>query len=269
MITAAVGVCLPAEVKHPTWHNKLPALQAANTTIEALMVRVLHSKGYKTSAPFGSDEWRMRPVFIQNFEVTSLQRLSAMTPVPLALLLDKEAVPDTGMSHEDMVSDAYLAHLASFVTVVAPWKSLLYNLTGQRKQTGSAGVGLVLPSASKSVANSTDSSRRLLGVQAASDLQDAAMATGFAHPDVPLSDTALRHLQQTQQLQSTGLTARLHRHGFQVHAYTLRDEGQFVLPTCKQGIVCEFDWLFVTEELDGGFADWPGTLHQWLQHWHP
>lgn len=119
-----------------------------------------------------------------------------------------------------------------------------------------------------------DSSRRLMITSAESGpgvVQGlhGAPAAGLSHPDVPLSREHVHHLQATQQLQTTGLTARLHRHGFQVHTYTLRDEPQFVLPTCKQGIVCEFEWLFASEGLDGAFADWPGTMADWLQqYWH-
>jgi hypothetical protein len=29
-----------------------------------------------------------------------------------------------------------------------------------------------------------------------------------------------------------------------VHTYTLRDEAQFVLPTCGDDIICEFGFLF-------------------------
>lgn len=279
----------PAEAKHPTWHNQLPAMRAAHTTLEELMVQVLHSKGYATSAPYGSSAWHAQPIFIQSFEVTSLRRFAAMTPVPLALLLDRGTAPDTGLPLTDLLTDASLSELSSFVTVMAPWKAMLYTLVGRRRPGPRPGpAGLVLPSgvtadsASAAVLGNgtagTDSSRRLMGADVQGSTADvgeddaassgSSTAAGFEHPDVPLSSTASRDLQATQQLQSTGLAARLHRHGFLVHTYTIRDEGQFVLPTCKQGIACEFEFLFESEHLDGAFADWPGTMYQWVHKQH-
>jgi glycerophosphoryl diester phosphodiesterase len=246
------------------------------------MVSVLHAKGYAASAPYGSTAWQSRPIFIQSFEVTSLRRFAALTPVPLALLLDKGTAPDTGLPVSELLSDAGLSELSVFVTVMAPWKAMLYTLVDRQQQQqqqrqrprqrpAPAAAGLVLPSAHTAAnGTGTDSSRRLLGAQAdASSSVEAADSNsgrghGFSHPDVPLS-AADRELQGAQQLQSTGLAARLHRHGFLVHTYTIRDEVQFVLPTCQQGISCEFEFLFGSERLDGGFADWPGTMRHWVQ----
>lgn len=207
-----------------------------------------------------------------------MRRFAALTPVPLALLLDAGAAPDTGLSLADIVADEYLAEISSFVSVVAPWKALFYTLVDKRgasvgggsDNNGAAAPGLALPAAAAAV-NNTDSNRRLLlaaeqqadadGVAGSSSIP----AAGLSHPDVPLSSSVARRIQATQQLQSTGLVARLHAHGFIVHTYTLRDEGQYVLPTCSQDIACEFAWLFEHEALDGAFADWPGTMHAWLE----
>lgn len=269
--------CMYAEAKHPSWHNQLPGMQAAHTTLEALMVAVLHAKGYASSAPYGSTAWQSRPIFIQSFEVTSLRRFAAITPVPLALLLDKGAAPDTGLPVSELLSDAALSELSAFVTVMAPWKAMLYTLVERQQRPlqrpAPAAAGLVLLSAHTAAnGTGTDSSRRLLSAQA-----DASSGTGggpdsassgsvhaFSHPDVP-HPAADRALEGARHLQSSGLAARLHRHGFLVHTYTLRDEGQFVLPTCQQGIACEFEFLFESERLDGGFADWPGTMRHWVQ----
>lgn len=244
------------------------------------MVRVLHSRGYAASAPHGSTAWRAQPIFIQCFEVTSLRRFAALTPVPLALLLDAGAAPDTGLSLAHIVSDEYLAEISSFVSVVAPWKALFYTLVDKRGAGGgsnnAAAPGLALPAAAAAV-NNTDSNRRLLlateqqadadGVAGSSSSSGSGSipAAGLSHPDVPMSSSLARRIQATQQLQSTGLVARLHSHGFLVHTYTLRDEGRFVLPTCSQDIACEFAWLFEHEALDGAFSDWPGTMHAWLE----
>jgi glycerophosphoryl diester phosphodiesterase len=238
-------------------------MTAARTSIEELMVKTLHSKGYATSAPYGSTAWRARPVLIQSFESTSLRRFAALTPVPLALLLDKNAAPDTGAPLSETLFEANLAQLSSFVTVVAPWKAMFYTISEQQE---AAGNGLALPGtpAAGGVVASTGSSQQLMHAAAGRGVQVSAEA-GSLHPDVPLTSSAARELQDSQHLQSTGLAALLHKHGFLVHTYTLRDEGQFVLPTCKQEISCEFEWLFGHEGLDGAFADWPDTLVQWVR----
>jgi glycerophosphoryl diester phosphodiesterase len=255
-------------------------MRSADATLEALMVKTLHAKGYATSAPYGSTAWHRQPVFIQSFEATSLRRFAALTPAPLALLLDKNPAPDTGLPYSEILSDESLAELASFVTVMAPWKAMLYTVVGRRRPGPRPGPGLVLPDSTTGTAstNGTDSSRRLLNVHVSSSTDvgeldsdaDSSTAAEFSHPDVALSSsTAARDLQATQQLQSTGLTARLHKHGLLVHTYTIRDEPQFVLPTCKQVVGCEFEFLFGSEQLDGAFADWPGTMHQWVQQHRP
>jgi glycerophosphoryl diester phosphodiesterase len=195
-----------AETKHPAWHNSLPALKAANTTIEQLVADALKAKGYASSAPYNSSAWRARPLILQSFEINSLRRLSDLMPgVPLAYLLDDTPDPETRQSLSQLVSYTNLDAIKSFVSIVAPWKGLLYNAS--------------------------------------------AAEAG----------------EQEQQLQSTGLAARLKDKGFMVHTYTLRDEAQFVPGPCKADITCEFEFLFKQEGIDGAFADYPATLVQWVQ----
>lgn len=192
-----------AESKHPAWHNSLPALKAAGKTIEQLIVDVLNKKGYATSAPYGSPAWLAKPIILQSFEINSLKRFSALTPVPLAYLLDDAPDPETGKPIKDLVSDSYLTTIKPFVTIMAPWKGLLYKFSGQEGQQ--------------------------------------------------------------QKLESTGLTARFKNKGFVVHTYTIRNEPQFIIPTCGGDINCEFDFLFKSEGLNGAFDDYPGTFVQWVQ----
>jgi glycerophosphoryl diester phosphodiesterase len=68
---------------------------------------------------------------------------------------------------------------------------------------------------------------------------------------------------------STGLVENLKQKGFMVHTYTLRDEAQFVLPTCGGDIACEFRFLFQSLGVDGGFADYPATLVEWVKQNYP
>lgn len=254
-LSAPRAVGIYPEVKHPTWHNSLPQLLAAGTTIEQLVVDALHARGYAASAPVASDAWRAQPVFIQSFEPTSLQRLAGMTCMPLVLLMggwEGYVAPDTGMTHAEMISDEFLSELAGYAAGVGPWKSSLYTVVSG--ESGSDDVG-----------SDGNSSTDGAGAAATGAAPCRSMhCSKFIHPDVgrqvepPGSSSRVR-------LQSTGLVAKLHQYGLAVHPYTLRDEEQFVPEGCAGDISCEFAWLFDSEQIDGGFADWPGTLHDWLQ----
>lgn len=86
---------------------------------------VLTTKGYAASAPLNSTAWSSRPIFLQSFEVNSLRRFAALTPVPLVYLLDDAPDPDTRAPLSEIVSDSNLDDIKGFVAVVAPWKGLL------------------------------------------------------------------------------------------------------------------------------------------------
>jgi glycerophosphoryl diester phosphodiesterase len=155
-------------------------MKAANTTMEELVADVLRAKGYATSAPFNSTAWQARPVFIQSFEVNSLRRFAEELPgAPLVYLLDNASDPETGSPLSEILSDSSLSEISSFVTVISPWKGLLYTVVDR---------------------NGTD-----------------------------------------------------------------RDEPQFVLPTCGGLVVCEFEFLFKYEGLNGAFTDHPASLVDWVQ----
>ncbi len=51
------------ETKSPTWHNALPHVRQANTSIEALVLAALERRGFQ--GPINSDRWRARPAFLQ------------------------------------------------------------------------------------------------------------------------------------------------------------------------------------------------------------
>jgi glycerophosphoryl diester phosphodiesterase len=256
-LSASRAVGIYPEVKHPTWHNSLPQLLAAGTTIEQLVVDALHARGYTASSPVASDAWRAQPVFIQSFEPTSLRRLAGMTHMPLVLLMggwEGYVAPDTGMTHEEMISDQFLSELAGYVAGVGPWKSSLYSVVrGSDSESGNTGVS---------------------GAPCRS-----IHCSNFIHPDVgrrvdvatnsSSSSNSSEAVVEQVRLRSNGLVAKLHSYGFVVHPYTLRDEPQFVPEGCAGQISCEFAWLFEVERVDGGFADWPVTLHAWLSHRRP
>lgn len=240
-LSASRAVGVYPEVKHPTWHNGLPQMLEAHTSIEQLVVEQLHARGYAQSTPVGSPAWRTQPIFLQNFESTSLQKLARLTPVPLVLLMGGwpgYAAPDTGMMYEEMLSDEFLGQLAKYAAGVGPWKSSLYKVA----QSGSGGSS----SSSLGPCHSIHCSQ-------------------FIHPDIgQSSEHSGSSGSNTPHVQSSGLVEKLHSYGFQVHPYTLRDESQFALQGCGGYIACEFAWLFNVEGIDGGFADHPGTLHDWL-----
>jgi glycerophosphoryl diester phosphodiesterase len=129
------------EIKHPSWHNSLPHMQAAGACIEDLVVRALHSSGYK--GRLGSRAWRTRPAFLQSFEVGALKRLAARTSVPLMLLLGGwpgYVTPDTGKGHEEMTTDESLAEISLYASAIGPWKHTLYSIGADNRTIASTGL---------------------------------------------------------------------------------------------------------------------------------
>jgi glycerophosphoryl diester phosphodiesterase len=75
------------EVKHPSWHNALPALAGGGgPSIQARVVAALHAAGYGRGRRGGA-AWAARPVFVQCFELGALRDMAALTAMPLVLLL--------------------------------------------------------------------------------------------------------------------------------------------------------------------------------------
>ncbi len=210
------------EVKHPTWHNALPAVRAAGTTIEVLLLSVLSARGY--TASFNTTAWRARPALIQCFEPSSLRLMSQHSQLPLVLLLGGWpgwVTPDTGQTHEQITSDASLRNLAEFVNGMGVWVESLFE------------------------AKAVDQGQQ----QQQQQQQQSSEST------------------ISPAIHSTHLVQRLHELGFLVHAYTLRDEQHFVPAVFgpQRTVSDEMQWLFGKEGIDGAFADYPGTLHAWLQ----
>ncbi len=53
-------------------NRRLPAVKAANTTFQDIVLKLLQKYGY--TGPYGSPAWRKRPVFIQSFEQVRIGR---------------------------------------------------------------------------------------------------------------------------------------------------------------------------------------------------
>jgi glycerophosphoryl diester phosphodiesterase len=129
------------ELKHPTWHNSLPAMKAAGARIEDLAIQALHARSFK--GRLDSKAWRAQPAFLQSFEVGALKYLSGKTSIPLMLLLGGwpgYATPDTGRSHEEMATDDSLAEISLYASAIGPWKATLYTVQSDNVTIVSTGL---------------------------------------------------------------------------------------------------------------------------------
>jgi len=68
--------------------------------------------------------------------------------------------------------------------------------------------------------------------------------------------------------ESTGATQRADQLGLLVHAWTVRDEAQFVMDKLGGDVGRELDLLLLQLQVDGVFADSPKTAVEWLNHYH-
>ena len=103
------------EVKDPLWANSLDITKNANTTIEDLVLAVLHENGYKSNTD---------PCFVQTFSIESIQYMSTRTSLPLVFLM--------GSNLTD-ITDIQLQQLSSVCYGIGPSKSLIfpYNSTSK------------------------------------------------------------------------------------------------------------------------------------------
>ncbi|KAG2435712.1 hypothetical protein HXX76_006910 [Chlamydomonas incerta] len=130
------------ETKHPTWHDNLPHVKAAKTTISDIVLNVLKKHGYK--GPINSKAWSKQPAFIQSFEVGNLKYLSRKTCIPLVQLMDDftEPIPDMPTkTYSDIMTDAALKDIATYASGVGPWKNTLVRAKAGANVTAN-GAGL-------------------------------------------------------------------------------------------------------------------------------
>ncbi|KAG2491260.1 hypothetical protein HYH03_010466 [Edaphochlamys debaryana] len=114
------------ETKHPTWHDSLPQVKAADTTMSDIVLNMLRKYGYR--GPVNSAAWVRRPAFIQSFEVGNLKYLSKKTCIPLVQLMDyfDTPVPDlANTTYADLMTDMGIAEVATYAAGVGPWKNTL------------------------------------------------------------------------------------------------------------------------------------------------
>ena len=105
------------ETKHPTYHRTI------GLPLEPPLIASLTQAGLTHEG-----DW----VFIQSFEVGNLRALNEMTDVRLVQLLGfgtetpyDQAVNETGLTYQDMITDIGLAEIATYADGIGPWKVLI------------------------------------------------------------------------------------------------------------------------------------------------
>lgn len=264
------------EVKHPSWHNALPAVKESGRTIQARVLEALHARGYG-GGPVDSPAWRARPAYIQSFELTSIKDMAAMTRIPLVLLMGGWpgfTAPDTGATHEEMTSPEALAEIARFAAAAGPWKGSLFALA-RGEGAAEAGGGARDAGKKASPEAAAAEARRSEREQRRADAAGARLRRREGLPPDVAFDMALhdfgsshghhgRHHEGSPKIVSTGLVRRMQAAGLQVHPYTLRDEPQFVPAALGGSVARELAALIEGEGADGVFTDFPGTAVEWL-----
>jgi len=98
------------EVKNPEWVNSLDILQKANTTIEKLVVDVLHKNGYHE---------RGAPCLIQSFSEDSIRSLSTKTKLPLVMLMATPfPIPEAKLKNLSEICYAIAVHKYMIIPVI-------------------------------------------------------------------------------------------------------------------------------------------------------
>lgn len=121
------------ETKHPSY------FRSWGLPLEETLVKTLHEAGYQ-----GPDA----PVIIQSFEVSNLKLLKGITRLPLAQLVDDSGAPQDwvqaqdGRTYRDMLKPEGLREVATYASIVAPYKGLLMTRDGQGEwQAATAVIG--------------------------------------------------------------------------------------------------------------------------------
>ncbi|KAG2448316.1 hypothetical protein HYH02_006900 [Chlamydomonas schloesseri] len=246
------------ETKHPTWTNALPAVRAANTTLEDILLGALAAAGFDSA--LGSPGWRQRPVFLQSFEAASLRYMARRSCAPGILLLgdwEDWVAPDSNRTLAQLTTDESLAEISSWAAGLGMSKSSLVrwqpeaaagsaaaaaaaaNATGHQAAAhvldthgAGAGVDAAVTAVSKTAATSAVKHRRRLraAVGKAAVVTAAATAAGRSSGVAVAAASTSAAAPNTGRYVSTGVAERAQSHRLQVHAYTLRPEPQFFLP---------------------------------------
>lgn len=127
-----IGVC--PEIKHPSY------FAALGLALEPRLVEALRAHGY---------ERQPERVYIQSFEVASLERLRTLTRLPLMQLLLPDGRPwdavaaGTGPTYATMATRAGLARIARYADAIGPDKSMLVRADADGRLDAGGATGLV------------------------------------------------------------------------------------------------------------------------------
>ena len=112
------------EIKNPIFINQ-HVKWSGGKKFEDKFVETLLKYGYK--GKYMSEDWLMKPLFIQSFAPTSLIYISNITNAPKLLLIDETTVPtqDTNQSYYEITSNGYLAFIRKYVIGIGPWKDTI------------------------------------------------------------------------------------------------------------------------------------------------
>ncbi|KAF5837744.1 PLC-like phosphodiesterase [Dunaliella salina] len=98
-------VAVHLEVKHPQYHNSLPQVKAAKTSIEQIVLDAMKQRGF--AGPINSPQWLRRPSYLLCFDGSWLKKVAKLgSCIPRLLLLKgnvNELSPD-GRSIPDLTS---------------------------------------------------------------------------------------------------------------------------------------------------------------------
>jgi glycerophosphoryl diester phosphodiesterase len=110
------------EIKSPVFinqHVQFPNGQSFEQTFVALLQKYGYQGKYKSA------DWLRKPVLIQSFATTALQKAAQSTDLPLVFLYDSPSVrtQDTNQTYEELASDASLDMLVQMGVVgIGPFK---------------------------------------------------------------------------------------------------------------------------------------------------
>ena len=109
-----VGIYL--ETKHPTYFHNI------GLPLEEPLIETLHQSGY---------HGKQAPIFIQSFEVANLKKISRLTNLPLAQLINNNGKPydfidiEDNRTYNDLISAKGLQKITKYATAIGIHKDLL------------------------------------------------------------------------------------------------------------------------------------------------
>lgn len=106
------NIGLYPETKHSSYFTFI------GLSLEEPLVKILAVNGYTQ---------KNAPVFIQSFEVSNLQKLKTLTPLPLVQLISDQGRPfdRPDLSYKEMINISGLQQIATYASALGPSKSII------------------------------------------------------------------------------------------------------------------------------------------------